>query len=54
MESFFSLLQKNRRRWQIRTELRLAIVAWIETTDHRRRRQEVPDVGAAAPDTATS
>ena len=35
MESFFSLLQKNvlnRRRWRTRAELRLAIVAWIETT----------------------
>jgi putative transposase len=43
MESFFSLLQKNvlnRRRWQTRTELRLAIVVWIEKTYHRRRRQD--------------
>jgi transposase InsO family protein len=43
MESFFSLLQKNvlnRRRWHTRAELRLAIVTWIETTYHRRRRQE--------------
>ncbi len=43
MESFFSLLQKNvlnRRRWQTRAELRLAIVIWIETTYHRRRRQD--------------
>jgi putative transposase len=42
MESFFSLLQKNvlnRRRWQTRDELRLAIVVWIEKTYHRRRRQ---------------
>ena len=42
MESFFSLLQKNvlnRRRWATREELRLAIVTWIETTYHRRRRQ---------------
>lgn len=42
MESFFSLLQKNvlnRRRWETREELRLAIVTWIETTYHRRRRQ---------------
>ena len=42
MESFFSLLQKNvlnRRRWDSREELRLAIVTWIETTYHRRRRQ---------------
>jgi transposase InsO family protein len=43
MESFFSLLQKNvlnRRRWQTREELRLAIVTWIERTYHRRRRQD--------------
>jgi transposase InsO family protein len=43
MESFFSLLQKNvlnRRRWRSRAELRLAIVSWIETTYHRRRRQD--------------
>jgi putative transposase len=43
MESFFSLLQKNvlnRRRWITRAELRLAIVTWIETTYHRRRRQQ--------------
>ena len=43
MESFFSLLQKNvlnRRRWNSRAELRLAIVSWIETTYHRRRRQQ--------------
>ena len=43
MESFFSLLQKNvlnRRRWATRAELRLAIVTWIETTYHRRRRQD--------------
>ena len=43
MESFFSLLQKNvlnRRRWATRGELRLAIVTWIETTYHRRRRQD--------------
>ena len=42
MESFFALLQKNvldRRRWATRQELRLAIVAWIETTYNRRRRQ---------------
>ena len=42
MESFFALLQKNvldRRRWQSREELRLAIVVWIERTYHRRRRQ---------------
>ncbi len=43
MESFFSLLQKNvldRRRWATREQLRLAIVVWIETTYHRRRRQD--------------
>ena len=42
MESFFALLQKNvlnRKRWQTRAELRLAIVTWIEKTYHRRRRQ---------------
>jgi putative transposase len=43
MESFFSLLQKNvlnRKRWQTREELRLAIVVWIEKTYHRQRRQD--------------
>jgi putative transposase len=42
MESFFALLQENvldRQRWATRHELRLAIVSWIETTYHRRRRQ---------------
>jgi transposase InsO family protein len=42
MESFFSLLQKNvldRRRWDNREDLRIAIVTWIERTYHRRRRQ---------------
>ena len=42
MESFFSLLQVNvlnRRRWDTRDQLRLAIVTWIERTYHRRRRQ---------------
>jgi transposase InsO family protein len=42
MESFFSLLQKNvldTRRWKTRDELRRAIVTWIETKYHRRRRQ---------------
>jgi putative transposase len=42
MESFFALLQKNvlnRRRWQTRQQLRLAIITWIENTYHRRRRQ---------------
>ena len=42
MESSFSLLQKNvldTRRWHTREELRLAIVTWIETKYHRKRRQ---------------
>lgn len=42
MESFFALLQKNvlnRRGWQTREELQIAIVVWIERTYHRRRRQ---------------
>jgi putative transposase len=42
MESFFALLQKNvldRKRWDTREELRLAIMVWIEKTYHRRRRQ---------------
>ncbi|MFB8282661.1 IS3 family transposase [Nocardia colli] len=42
MESFFALLQKNvldRQHWSTRTELRLAIVVWIEKTYHRTRRQ---------------
>ena len=50
MESFFALLQKNvlnRRRWQTRQELRLAIITWIETTYHRRRRQ--PALGRLTP-----
>ncbi len=41
-ESFFSLLQKNvlnRQRWATRDDLRVAIITWIETTYHRRRRQ---------------
>ncbi len=43
MESFFSLLQKNvlnRRRWETRDQLRVAIIVWIERTYHRRRRQD--------------
>ncbi len=43
MESFFSLLQKNvldRRSWQTRQELRIAIVTWIERTYHRPRGQK--------------
>ena len=42
MESFFALLQKNvlnRRPWDTRDQLRLAIITWIERTYHRRRRQ---------------
>ncbi|MGY4646443.1 transposase InsO family protein [Mycobacterium sp. URHB0021] len=42
MESFFSLLQKkvlDRRRWDTREQLRIAIVTWIERTYHHRRRQ---------------
>jgi putative transposase len=42
MESFFSLLQKNvlnRRTWETRDQLRIAIITWIERTYHRRRRQ---------------
>ena len=42
MESFFSLLQKNvldQQRWKTRSELRLAIITWIERTYNRRRRQ---------------
>ena len=42
MESFFALLQNNvldRRRWDSRHELRIAIISWIERTYHRRRRQ---------------
>lgn len=42
MESFFSLLQKNvlnRRSWDTREQLRIAIITWIERTYHRRRRQ---------------
>jgi putative transposase len=42
MESFFALLQRkvlDRRSWDSRDELRIAIVTWIERTYHRRRRQ---------------
>jgi transposase InsO family protein len=42
MESFWALLQTNvldRRRWRTRAELEYAIVAWIEHTYNRRRRQ---------------
>jgi putative transposase len=42
MESFCALLQRNvldRRRWDSRDELRIAIVTWTEPTYHRRRRQ---------------
>jgi putative transposase len=39
---FFSLLQKNvlnRRSWNTREHMRIAIETWIERTYHRRRRQ---------------
>lgn len=42
MESFFALLQKNvlnRRKWNSRNELSMAITRWIERTYHRKRRQ---------------
>jgi putative transposase len=42
MESFLALLHKNvldRQRWDIRGQLRLAIITWIERTYHRRRRR---------------
>jgi putative transposase len=42
MESFWALLQKNvlnRHRWKTRSELRYAVVYWIEHTYNRRRRQ---------------
>jgi len=35
-------LQKNvldRQRWATRDDLRIAIITWIERTNHRRRRQ---------------
>jgi putative transposase len=50
MESFFGLLQNNvldRRRWTTRQQLRIAIIAWIERTYHRRRRQ--PRLGRLTP-----
>ena len=42
MESWFALLQKNvlnRRTWDTKDDIRIAIVTWIERTYHRRRRQ---------------
>jgi transposase InsO family protein len=42
MESFFALLQNNvldRHTWKTREDLTVAIISWIETTYHRRRRQ---------------
>ena len=42
MESWFALLQKNvldRRTWDTRDQLRIAIVTWTERSYHRRRRQ---------------
>lgn len=50
MESFFGLLQKNvlnRRRYDTREQLRIAIVTWIERTYYRRRRQI--DLGRLTP-----
>lgn len=42
MESFFRLQKNvlNKKRWESRKELRLAIITWIERTCHRRRRQD--------------
>jgi hypothetical protein len=34
------------RRWGVRDGLRIAIVAWIERTHHRRRRQPTPTTAA--------
>ena len=45
MKSCFSPLQKNvldRQRWTTREDLRAAIVFCIESTYHRRRRQDGP------------
>ena len=42
MESFFSLLQKNvlnKRRWETRQELRIAIIRWVNTKYNSERRQ---------------
>lgn len=42
MESFFALLQNNvldRQSWKYREDLTVAVISWIETTYHRRRRQ---------------
>jgi putative transposase len=50
MESFFSLLQKNVldcQRWDTRSELRYAVVTWIEHTRNRRRHQRA--VGRLTP-----
>jgi transposase InsO family protein len=33
-------VELNRRSWETREELRIAIVTWIERTYHRRRRQD--------------
>jgi putative transposase len=44
MESFFALLQKNvldRRCWNTRDDLRLAIITWTERTYHRRRQRRL-------------
>lgn len=43
IEGFLSLLHKNvlnRRRWDTRDDLRLAIITWIERSYRRRRRQD--------------
>lgn len=64
VESFFALLKKDvldRPRWATMEDLRFAIVAWIERTYHRRRRQralgkvtpvEFEILGQAAPTAA--
>ena len=42
MESFFSLLQKNvlnKKRWETRQELRIAIIRWVNTKYNNERRQ---------------
>jgi hypothetical protein len=45
MKSFFAMLRKNvlnRRYWAARHEVRVAIVAWFESSYYRRRRQRTP------------
>jgi transposase InsO family protein len=44
MESFYSLRQNHAldsRHWHTREDLQLAVVTWIESNRHRRRRQRV-------------